>query len=47
MWQAEAPIGWIKGVMGFRRSSFRGLEKVKAEWTLALTVKRLHTLQEA
>ena len=48
--QAEAPIGWIKEVMGFRRFSFRGLEKVRAEWTLvclALNVKRLHTLQAA
>ena len=49
-WQAEAPIGWIKEAMGFRRFSFRGLEKVQAEWTLvclALNVKRLHTLQAA
>ena len=49
-WQAEAPIGWIKEVMGFRRFSFRGLKKVRAEWTLvclALNIKRLHTLQAA
>ena len=49
-WQAEAPIGWIKEVLGFRRFSFRGLEKVRAEWTLvclALNIKRLHTLQAA
>ena len=32
-WMAEAPVGWIKEVMGFRRFSFRGLEKVQAEWT--------------
>ena len=47
---AEAPVGWIKEVMGFRRFSFRGLEKVQGEWTLvclALNVKRLHTLQAA
>ena len=47
-WQAEAPIGWIKEALGFRRFSFRGLDKVRAEWTLvclALNVKRLHTLQ--
>ena len=31
-WRAEAPVGWIKEVMGFRRFSFRGLEKVQAEW---------------
>ncbi len=49
-WQAEAPIGWIKEALGFRRFSFRGLEKVQAEWTLvclALNIKRLHTLQAA
>ena len=47
-WQAEAPIGWIKEALGFRRFSFRGLEKVQGEWTLvclALNIKRLHTLQ--
>ena len=49
-WMAEAPVGWIKEVMGFRRFSFRGLEKVQAEWDLvclALNVKRLHTLRAA
>ena len=49
-WMAEAPVGWIKEVMGFRRFSFRGLKKVQAEWTLvclALNIKRLHTLQAA
>ena len=49
-WMAEAPVGWIKEVMGFRRFSLRGLRKVEAEWTLvclALNVKRLHTLQAA
>ena len=49
-WQAEAPIGWIKEALGFRRFSFRGLEKVQGEWTLvclALNIKRLHTLQAA
>ena len=46
-WMAEAVA---KEVMGFRRFSFRGLEKVQGEWTLvclALNVKRLHTLQAA
>ena len=49
-WMAEAPVGWIKEVMGFRRFSFQGLEKVQAEWDLvclALNVKRLHTLRAA
>ena len=26
-WQAEAHIGWIKGTLGFRRFSLRGLAK--------------------
>ncbi len=49
-WMAEAPVGWVKEVMGFRRFSLRGLEKVQGEWTLvclALNVKRLHTLKAA
>ena len=49
-WMAEAPVGWVKEVMGFRRFSFRGLQKVEAEWALvclALNVKRLHTLRAA
>ncbi len=49
-WMAEAPVGWVKEVMGFRRFSFRGLRKVEAEWTLvclALNVRRLHTLKVA
>ena len=49
-WMAEAPVGWIKEVMGFRRFSLRGLRKVEAEWALvclALNVKRLHTVQAA
>ena len=44
-WLVEAPIGWIKHVMGFRRFSFRGLTKVQGEWTLvclALNLRRLH-----
>ncbi len=30
-WMAEAPIGWIKHVMGFRRFSVRGLEQVQGK----------------
>ena len=33
-WLSEAPNGWIKEVLGFRRFSFRGLAKVQAEWNL-------------
>ncbi len=47
-WIAEAPIGWIKEAMGFRRFSLRGLEKVRGEWDfvcLALNVRRMHVLQ--
>ena len=43
-WMAEAPHGWIKEVMGFRRFGVRGLEKVRGEWNLvclALNAKRM------
>ena len=46
-WLSEAPNGWIKEVLGFRRFSFRGLEKVEAEWNLvclALNVRRIAAL---
>ena len=50
-WLSEAPNGWIKemqrGGLGFRRFSFRGLEKVRAEWDLvclALNAKRMAAL---
>ncbi len=49
-WLSEAPIGWVKHVLGFRRFSLRGLAKVRGEWDLvclALNVKRLHTLMAA
>ena len=46
-WLSEAPNGWIKEVLGFRRFSVRGLEKVRAEWDLvclALNIKRIGAL---
>ena len=46
-WLSEAPNGWIKHVLGFRRFSLRGLAKVRCEWDLvclALNVKRLQPL---
>ena len=46
-WLSEAPNGWIKAVLGFRRFSFRGLAKVRGEWDLvclALNIKRLQGL---
>ena len=49
-WLSEAPYGWIKHVLGFRRFSLRGLAKVRCEWDLvclALNVKRLHVLMAA
>ena len=49
-WLSEAPNGWIKHVLGFRRFSLRGLAKVRGEWDLvclALNVKRLHALMAA
>ncbi len=49
-WLSEAPYGWIKHVLGFRRFSLRGLAKVRCEWDLvclALNAKRLHALMAA
>ena len=43
-WLSEAPNGWIKEVLGFRRFSVRGLKKVAGEWDLvclALNIRRL------
>ena len=48
--RSEAPNGWIKHVLGFRRFSLRGLAKVRCEWDLvclALNVKRLQPLMAA
>jgi len=49
-WLSEAPNGWIKEAMGFRRFSVRGLKKVRGEWDLvclALNARRLLGLQGA
>ena len=46
-WLSEAPNGWIKEVLGFRRFTPRGLAKVRGEWNLvclALNIKRIGTL---
>ena len=46
-WISEAPNGWIKEVLGFRRFSLRGVEKVRGEWhlvCLALNIKRMREL---
>jgi len=46
-WISEAPNGWIKEVLGFRRFSLRGVEKVRGEWhlvCLALNIKRMRGL---
>ena len=43
---AEAPFGWIKGVLGFRRFSLRGIESVRGEWNLvcaAMNLRRMGT----
>jgi transposase len=43
---AEPPFGWIKGVLGFRRFSLRGLESVRGEWNLvcaAMNLRRMGT----
>ena len=47
---SEAPNGWIKEALGFRRFSLRGLDKVRGEWDLvclALNIKRMQGLQAA
>ena len=44
----EPGFGWIKGVLGFRRFSFRGKAKTEEEWSLvclAVNLKRFHVLQ--
>jgi hypothetical protein len=46
----EPVLGWIKGVLGFRRFSFRGEKKVGHEWALvclAVDLERFHALQAA
>ena len=35
-WLSEAPNGWIKHVLGFRRFSLRGLAKARGEWGLGV-----------
>ena len=49
-WMAEAPHGWIKEGLGFRRFSLRGLQSVQVEWELmclALNIKRMSALMVA
>ena len=49
-WLSEAPNGWIKEALGFRRFSLRGLEKVQCEWDLvclALNIRRMNGLAPA
>ena len=46
-WISEGPNGWVKEVLGFRRFSLRGVEKVRGEWhlvCLALNIKRMRAL---
>lgn len=46
----EPVVGWIKNILGFRQFSFRGVEKVAAEWDLvclATNLKRMHRLTVA
>ena len=43
-WLSEAPNGWIKEVLGFRRFHVRGQKKVQGEWSLvcfALNIRRM------
>ena len=44
----EPVVGWIKNVLGYRQFSFRGVEKVSAEWDLmclAVNLRRMHRLR--
>lgn len=46
----EPVIGWIKGVLGFRRFSLRGEAKARGEWNvvcLAVNLKRWHRIHMA
>ena len=46
----EPVFGWIEGVLGFRRFSFRGQKGTEQEWDLvclAVNLKRFHALQAA
>jgi len=43
----EPVFGWVKQVLGFRRFSLRGMEKVRGEWglvCLAVNLKRMNSL---
>ena len=43
----EPVFGWVKQVLGFRRFSLRGIEKVRGEWDLvclAVNLKRMNSL---
>ena len=49
-WLSEAPNGWIKQAVGFRRFSVRGLNQAQGEWALvclALNMKRMQGLAAA
>ena len=49
-WLSEAPNGWIKEALGFRRSSVRGQKQVQGEWSLvclARNLRRMATLMAA
>jgi transposase len=46
----EPVMGWIKEILGLRRFSLRGLQRVRGEWglvCLAVNLKRLQVLQAA
>jgi len=40
----EPVFGWIKSNLGFRRWTVRGLENVKAQWSLLCTTINLKKL---
>jgi transposase/IS5 family transposase len=42
----EPVFGWIKGVLGFRQFSFRGLKKTNAEWHLVCLAMNLRRMSD-
>ena len=45
-WISEAPNGWSKEVLGFRRFSLRGVEKVRGEWHLVCLAPKFTRMRE-
>ena len=47
-WMSEGPNGWVKEVLGFRRFSLRGLDKVRGDGTWCVAnIRRLAAMAHA